>query len=79
MTNEYTIMVQMLPTESNDCGEDQFFTLEMLSDLDFRSFMDKLQTMLQPLEEKLRLVIEYLNDEPSVHRHILEMIGAWDE
>ena len=53
MTNEYTIMVQMLPTESNDCGEDQFFTLEMLSDLDFRSFMDKLQTMLQPLEEKV--------------------------
>jgi len=29
-------------------------------------------------KEKLNLVIEYLNDEPSVHREILEMIGAWD-
>ena len=51
--NAYTIMVQMLPIENNDCSEDQFFTLEMLSDLDFRSFMDKLQTMIQPLEEKV--------------------------
>ena len=51
--NEYTIMVQMLPTELNDCGEDRFFTLEMLSDLDNRTFMAKLQNMLQPTEEKV--------------------------
>ena len=30
-------------------------------------------------KEKLRLVVEYLNDQPRVHRHILEMIGEWED
>tara|TARA_R110000765_G_scaffold13391_3_gene40173 strand:+ start:169 stop:381 length:213 start_codon:yes stop_codon:yes gene_type:complete len=46
--------------------------------------IDALETKIERIigwsdKEKLALVVEYLNDEPSVHRAILEMIGAWDQ
>ena len=82
MTNEYQICVQMIPYDGCDCGDDIMFSLDFISDLDYDSFMAQLQEKMEDQEstkEKLRLVIEYLKDQPRVHRHILEMIGEWDE
>jgi len=41
--NEYEIMVQMLPTDDCDCGEDQFFTMQMSSNMDYELFMATLE------------------------------------
>lgn len=81
MTNEYVVQVQMLPYEGCDCGDEREFILEMKSNLDYDGFMAELQASMEDQDstkEKLRLVVEYLNDEPSVHRKILEMIGEWE-
>ena len=39
----------------------------------------RLRKELQTTQSNFSMVIEYLNDQPSVHRHILEMIGEWIE
>ena len=41
--NEYEIMVQMLPTDDCDCGEDQFFTMQMSSNMNYELFMATLE------------------------------------